>query len=218
MPSLTTVYRAIVMFASGVIIVMGWQYYGPSAVQVRAMAQRAAEIGQETWSRIHSSEGPGRTVPAESYNNPLAVAPQHQAGLTSLPKSAESEIVPRGFTSDAEVSSPVVEAPPMFSQAAPPESRLASDSQIPSNLAVTDAMALTMLLTRLKELGGIDPALEPWGTSGDLYRFRCRATLADTPQVTRHFEAVAAEQLVAVENVVAKVQSWRAERVRGQHR
>ena len=73
-------------------------------------------------------------------------------------------------------------------------------------------------LTRLAELGGVDPALEPWGTSGNLYRFRCRARLADTPQITQHFEAVAAEQLVAVENVVAKVQSWRAERrARGQH-
>jgi hypothetical protein len=76
---------------------------------------------------------------------------------------------------------------------------------------------LTMLLTRLKELGGIEPALEPWGASGNLYRFCCRAALADNPQITRHFEAVAAEQRVAVENVVAKVQSWRAERERSQY-
>jgi hypothetical protein len=105
----------------------------------------------------------------------------------------------------------------MFSQAAPSAQPVASSSQNSPNLAVTNTSSLTMLLTRLAELGGIDPALEPWGTSGNLYRFRCRAALADSPQITRHFEAVAAEQLVAVENVVAEVQSWRAERARGQH-
>jgi hypothetical protein len=105
----------------------------------------------------------------------------------------------------------------MFSQAAPSAESLGSVWQNSANLAATDTSALTMLLTRLAELGGTDPALEPWGNSGNLYRFRCRATLTDSPQVTRHFEAVAAEQLVAVENVVAKIQSWRAERARGQH-
>jgi hypothetical protein len=104
----------------------------------------------------------------------------------------------------------------MFSQSAPSEERLASAPQKSPNLAAADPDALTMLLTRLKELGGVEPALEPWGSSGMLFRFHCRAALAGNPQITRHFEAVAAEQLVAVENVVAKIQSWRAERERSQ--
>jgi hypothetical protein len=217
MPSLTTVYRTTVMVASAVIIVKGWQYYGPSAAQVHAIAQRAAEIGQETWNRVHSPDGSGRLAPAISHSKALGVVSQHQAVPASPLSSAKSEVVPEPFTSDTQSGPPGVEAPPMFSQAAPSAESLASGSQNSSNLAVTDTSALTMLLTRLAELGGIEPALEPWGTSGNLYRFRCRATLADTPQITRHFEAVAAEQLVAVENVVAKVQSWRAERARGQH-
>ena len=64
-------------------------------------------------------------------------------------------------------------------------------------------------MTRLKELGGIEPQLVAWGSSGQLYRFRCQATLADTPSFTRHFEAVAAEPPAAVEQVVAKVEAWR---------
>jgi hypothetical protein len=43
-----------------------------------------------------------------------------------------------------------------------------------------------------------------------MYRFCCRASWAGTPAFTRHFEAVAAEPLAAVEQVVAKVEDWRA--------
>jgi hypothetical protein len=75
--------------------------------------------------------------------------------------------------------------------------------------APQDGDRLPKLLARLEQLGGIDPQLAAWGSSGQLYRFRCRATLADAPNYTRHFEAVAPEPLVAVENVIAKVEAWR---------
>jgi hypothetical protein len=218
MPSLTTVYRTIVMVASGVIIVKGWQYCGPSAAQIQAIAKRAAEIGQETWSGGHFPGSSGRTAPIAFDSNPRDVVSQQQALPAGSPENnGVSRALPGTVASDTQFVLPSVPAPPMFSQAAPSAGSLASGTQNSSNLAVTDSSALTMLLTRLAELGGVDPALEPWGTSGNLYRFRCRATLADTPQITRHFEAVAAEQHVAVENVVAKIQTWRAERARGQH-
>jgi hypothetical protein len=65
------------------------------------------------------------------------------------------------------------------------------------------------LLARLERLGAIEPQLAAWGSGGKLYRFCCRAALAETPQYTRHFESVAAEPLTAVEQVVAKVEAWR---------
>ena len=52
-------------------------------------------------------------------------------------------------------------------------------------------------------------SLHPGARAGELYRFCCRAKLADTPFHTRHFEAVAAEPVAAVEQVVAKVEAWR---------
>jgi hypothetical protein len=65
------------------------------------------------------------------------------------------------------------------------------------------------LMTRLQKLGAADTNLAPWGSGGNLYRFSCRAPLANAPAMTQHFESVAAEPEVAVEQVVAKVEAWR---------
>jgi hypothetical protein len=43
-----------------------------------------------------------------------------------------------------------------------------------------------------------------------MYRCQCRVALGDSPNVTRHFEAVAEKPAAAVEQVVAKVEAWRA--------
>ena len=71
---------------------------------------------------------------------------------------------------------------------------------------------LPELLAHLQEIGGANPQLGAWGSSGELYRFSCRAQLPDSPLFVRHFEAVANEPLAAVEQVVANVEAWRAER------
>jgi hypothetical protein len=68
---------------------------------------------------------------------------------------------------------------------------------------------MPLLMNRLAELGAEEPHLTKWGSSGQLYRFCCRASVDTAPTITRHFEAVAAEPLAAVENVIAKVEAWR---------
>ena len=65
------------------------------------------------------------------------------------------------------------------------------------------------LMSRLEQLGGADPKLAPWGSSGHLFRCCCQAPLANSPAVMQHFESVAAEPALAVEQVVAKVEAWR---------
>jgi hypothetical protein len=65
------------------------------------------------------------------------------------------------------------------------------------------------LLSRLEQLGGADPKLAPWGSSGHLFRCCCQAPLANSPAVSQHFESVAAEPALAVEQLVAKVEAWR---------
>ena len=64
-------------------------------------------------------------------------------------------------------------------------------------------------MSRLEQLGGADPKVAPWGSSGHLFRCCCQAPLANSPAVTQHFESVAAEPALAVEQVVAKVEAWR---------
>ncbi len=64
-------------------------------------------------------------------------------------------------------------------------------------------------MKRLEQLGAADTHLSPWGSEGQLFRFSCRAPLANAPTMTQHFESVAAEPSLAVEQVVAKVEAWR---------
>jgi hypothetical protein len=205
------------MVAAGVIVIEGWHYCGPTVEQINAIAHRVAEIGQETWDRIQSPRGAGRLVEA-SPNARIGSTSQVQATAHANPPPDdwESDLAPAASTPGNLSREPAVVAPLMFSQSVPSAESSTSTALQPSIFLAEDANPLTMLLRRLEELGGIEPALEPWGESGNLYRFCCRATLADNPQITRHFEAVAAEQLIAVESVVAKVQLWRAERERSQ--
>jgi hypothetical protein len=80
-----------------------------------------------------------------------------------------------------------------------------------SSAGSIDSRRMPLLLARLEQLGAVDPQLAAWGSSGNLYRFCCRAALAGSPSYARHFEAVAAEPLAAVEQVVSKVETWRTE-------
>jgi hypothetical protein len=66
-----------------------------------------------------------------------------------------------------------------------------------------------LLMSRLEQLGGTDPKVAPWGSSGHLFRCCCQAPLANSSAVTQHFESVAGEPALAVEEVVAKVEAWR---------
>jgi hypothetical protein len=66
-----------------------------------------------------------------------------------------------------------------------------------------------LLMSRLAELGAVEPRLAKWGSSGQLYRFSCRVSLDKAPKATRHFESVAAEPVAAVEDVIASVGAWR---------
>ena len=68
---------------------------------------------------------------------------------------------------------------------------------------------LTQLFAQLSELDVQAPQLSPWGKSGQLFRFSCRASLKQQADFTRHFESVAATPSEAVEEVLAQVSTWR---------
>lgn len=186
MPSLTTIYRAIVMIVAGVIVVKGWQLYGPTAEQVKSFGVRAIEMAQVALS----NEQPTEAEPTARNDPRLAAAPRTALATAS-----------------------VVEPAPLFSGlvgtdegvATPLAAQVGNISLLPAGVADR----LPPLYSRLEELGASDPQLRPWGSSGQMYRFCCRAALAGAPSVARHFEAVAAEPIAAVEQVVASVESWR---------
>jgi hypothetical protein len=196
MPSFTTVFRAIVMLSAAIIIVEGWQLYGPSAQQMKSWTAGAVE-------RVHLalSERP-QLAPATSE---LASEPK---AIEKLPAVSPSILAPSPGRFEA-TEFPAV--PPILPQPVVMAGLAAEDLiQSPQGAGI-DSERMPVLLARLEQLGAVDPQLAAWGSSGQLYRFCCRAALADMPTYTRHFESVAEEPLLAVKEVVAKVEAWRSE-------
>ncbi len=193
MPSFTTIYRAVVMVAAGVIVVKGWQAYGLTTDQVKAIAMRALEMAQTSLNNREQRAAASATLAADPRvaGPPLAAAEPH----------AMTEPPPLYAGTDAATAGGVASLTPEK----PAGGSLASAE--PSAPVETDR--LPALLARLEKLGVADPHLAAWGSSGQLYRFCCRAALSNTPAHARHFEAVAAEPVAAVEQVVAKVEAWR---------
>jgi hypothetical protein len=68
------------------------------------------------------------------------------------------------------------------------------------------------IATRLRDLGAIRYTLEPWGSTGELFRFRADVALGDDPRLHRYFDAVDVDQLTAMQNVLAQVEDWRTGR------
>jgi hypothetical protein len=99
-------------------------------------------------------------------------------------------------------------APPLASRE-PMVTRIAPPADNTSQASPSNADRLPALLSRLEKFGVSDRKLTTWGSSGHLYRFCCSAPLGDSPAITQHFESVAADQEVAVEQVLAKVEAWR---------
>jgi hypothetical protein len=80
--------------------------------------------------------------------------------------------------------------------------------------APTFAERVEPLLARLREFGVVAYDLEPWGTTGKLYRFHCEMPLGASAQLTQQFEAVADDPQATVEQVVAQVAQWQTDRQR----
>jgi hypothetical protein len=199
MSAFTTIYRAGVMIAAGVIAVQGWQLYGPTTVQIKSMGTRTAEVVSQAWNNMRSGEEERAGTSADPR-------------LTAAPPAAAA-------TAPAEM----IEAAPLFAAAttapaenteanswpAQPIASPAADVQEKHGPVAEATDRLPILYSRLEALGVSQPQLAAWGSSGQMYRFCCRAALAEAPAFTRHFEAVATEPAAAVEQVVAKVEAWR---------
>jgi hypothetical protein len=183
------------MLVAAIVVVKGWQLYGPSREQLKSWTARIAE-------QVHLalSDRP-RLAPAASE-------PANE--LTSA--AAATQCLPNVVAPPSRIEAiEFAEVPPITPEAAighaPESNPLRATTQAPP----VESEGIPALLARLDRLGAIDPQLAVWGSGGKLYRFCCRAALAGMPRYTRHFESVAAEPLVAVEQVVAKVEAWRTE-------
>jgi hypothetical protein len=194
MPSFQTLFRAVVMIGVGVVAVKSWHLYGPTNEKVRAVVTQGVEMLRN------------------------AVQSRQQATPETLP---DPRTTPRvGDAKQPAVSiapAPVVMPPtaPLAQTEAPkllPDRGSAPGPASPAPSAVSPIAGagdrMPELMSRLQKLGAADTNLAPWGSDGRLYRFSCRAPLANVPAMTQHFESVAEQPTAAVEQVLAKVEAW----------
>jgi len=201
-------FRAIVMVAVGAAAFKGWQLYGPSNDKVKAFVVRASEMAQSAWKDY---QGKGKDTDAQSPVEQRSVAPAFaqtiqppsaDVSVTAPPLAAQTPVANQSASVIPSTIAPPAQAPPItpIVGTAPPAAASAGDDRVHT------------LLSRLQQLGGADPSVAPWGSSGQLFRCCCQAPLGNSPGVTQHFESVAAEPALAVEQVVAQVEAWQTAR------
>ena len=195
MPSFTTIFRAVVMVAVVVVAVKGWKLYGPTNEQVKNVATQAIEMVK---SRLESQQpatpDPRTAAPPLAGANPIPPT----ADNLSPPATLSPAEAPGRFPNTGAAPAPPTNLPPLKPLTEP-------TGQSPG----AGHERMTGLMSRLQQLGAADTRLVPWGDGGQLYRFSCKAPLAAVPTMTQHFESVANEPTVAVEQVLAKVEAWR---------
>ncbi len=205
MPSFTTMFRAIVMLGVGAAAFKGWQMYGPPTEKVKSVATRAIDMAQAAWKNYQSpaqenppaAAAPTNALPfAQTANDTAIVPPPLATQLQTLTPNPSIESAPVGLA-PAITPAPMTDTTP--SVTVPP----ASDTN-------TSEDRVRTLITRLEQLGGSNSKVAAWGSTGRLFRCTCQAPVASSASVMQHFEAVAAEPVLAIEQVVAKVEASRS--------
>ena len=173
--------------------VYAYREFGPLPPEAQRYVDQALAAAQ----KFIAKHAPRAATAARGESNPFAELP-----ATNIP----------GFVPPA----CAVEAPPLFAEAAaalPDEPAAAAAPPAPANSAV--AGDLQPLLDQLVGMGVGEYELSRWGSSGDLYRFRCAAPLAGSMDQTQQFEAVAPTPAASVEQVLGEVAQWRLARASG---
>ena len=207
MASFQTFFRTVVMLATLGLLAKAWYLYGPSVDEVKTIGARVAEVACQAWTEYWQKPAensladdprsphvgihpvPAPFVPPGAPIEPIPHGPHHGArptgaGAVQLAGGIPAEIVP------------VVPSGP--STAWSPNSAPEPQQDI----------RLSAMHERLSRLGVRDSQLAAWGSRGELVRFSCNVPWGNSPVYSRHFEAVAATPLAAVEQVASEIEAW----------
>lgn len=173
--------RALVMLVTLVGLPAAWVYCGPLPHGAQRVVDRFVEVAQDAlgWKR------PATVDSLDAHKTPARF----------------DEILP------TPPDRPVV-AQAKFEGTLPPVQLAGATANLPAppaSLPVSSQGEMEMHLTLLKKLGVAQYALEKWGAG---YRFKCAVPLGDNPDFTQQFEAIDADPLVTVRQVVGAVTSW----------
>jgi hypothetical protein len=190
-------FRVAVMLVAAVIGYHAWQLYGPPADRLKSIALRLIEIAQAALGEADQADN-GK--PQQASDSPAP--PPLALGSSTSAEVPQAQALVQASEIRPALGTPPILAPPALATPAPAPTAISPDVATPD----TELLAL---YSRLEKLGVVEPRLAAWGSDGQLHRFCCRATVGGDSNFKRHFEAIAAEPRLAVQEVVAKVEAWR---------
>jgi hypothetical protein len=180
-------FRALVMLVTLVGLPAAWVYYGPLPQGAQRVVDRFVEVARDAldWQR---------PMETDTAHGGLKTAPRYDEVLPT-----EREFPPVSRAAFQGNSAPVKLASASEGLPTPPR-------PMGPEVAGQDLNGeMEMHLSLLKKLGVANYALEKWGPG---YRFKCAIPLGDNADFTRQFEAIDADPLATVRQVVGEVTSW----------
>lgn len=173
-------FRAVVMLATLVGLPAAWVYYGPLPQNAQRIVDRFVQVARD----------------ALGGESPLPTNFADQRAMKTAPRYGEPTPTGHQLTQ------------PQTDFRASPVQLVSAESMVPlpsvePTPAIDDEMQTH--LSVLKSLGVAQYALERWGQG---YRFKCEIPLGGNVDFTQHFEAVDADALATVRQVVGEVTSW----------
>ena len=173
--------RALVMLVTLVGLPTAWMYYGPLPARAQRVVDRFVEVAQDAvgWKQPPTVD----SLDARKLRRDSTKCCPH------LPTCRRSRT-------------------PSFEGNQPPVHLAGATMNLPTppvSLSGAGEGEMEMHLSLLKKLGVAQYALEKWGAG---YRFKCALPLGDNPDFTQQFEAIDADPLATVRQVVGEVTSW----------
>lgn len=194
--AMVTFFRATVMLTVLVGIPAAWVYYGPLPPEAMGMFQRTVATAKQSigWSEPApqtrwTNEAP-KTAPRFDAAVANATQTLQQPSTAALPVTPPSPVIHDSQFSLASATVP----------AAQPPAQVPVDGEL--------ARQLEPHLSLLRKLDATEYTLENWGEGGRFYRFCCAVAVGSSEDLTRQFEAIDADPLRAVQQVVGEVTSW----------
>ena len=209
--SATIAFRALVMlaFIIGIPLV---------AFNGSSLPDQSKKLLEKVWPAIASaiSTKTSGTLPeAPPYDvksqNPLALPGQTPIGMSNPPGQLAANNQPNLLTQQALGGSSARFGQPA-SNIVPADYQTAVEPNINNKGYITgqtDTNPFMTMQDRLRQLGASYYLLETWGNQRQFFRFYCQMAVGGNSSYTRYFEAINANPLEAMADVLRQVESWR---------
>ncbi len=193
---MATAFRAVVMLLTLVALPAAWVYYGPLPPAAMGVVERTVASAKQSlgWEETApTAVWMAETPKSAPRFDPLVVEATHALDQQAAAERTALPLPPITYDSHFALASATVPVAPVAD---------------PLPISPELARQLEPHLSLLRSLDAADYTLEDWGGEGHLYRFRCAIALGENRDHTRQFEAIDADPLRAVHQVVGEVTSW----------